>query len=241
MNSKQMAGMIWEYWFRIEIQNNAITIEDITKIIIKYYNIGRILKWRKKLGVKSGYKFIDEDKCVKRIPQGYEINGNGVSWILPNIEPVNKGIHCWRVKVDHTREESKGGWMVVGVSSPDPNMQDNTWAQKDVWGLAYNECWYPSSYKAISRGEPRNLYQKNLQVDILLNLEDETLNIGIVGQIDDEHEYKFKGIGKTNEFSGWVPHLNTYVDKYSEWCSAECELRIAEIPPEMYGQCDDIF
>ena len=195
-----MAVMVWEYWFRMELPDNKIMINDISKIMIKYYNIGRMLKWRKK---DAGYKFIEEDKCVKRFPEGYEIKSNGVRWILPDIEPVNKGIHCWRVKVDHTREDSKGGWIVYGVSSPDPNMNDNTWGQTDVWGVAYNHCYWPSdpSYR-ISKGVVRHLHQKNLEVDILLHLEDGTLNIGIVGQIDDEHEYKFKGIGKTNEFGG---------------------------------------
>ena len=52
------------------------------------------------------------------------------------------------------------------------------------------------------------LYQKNMDVDILLNLDEQILKIGIVGQIDDKHEYKFKGIEKTNKFGGWIPHFN---------------------------------
>ena len=237
MNSKETAVMIWEYWFRMELPNNKITIEDISKIMITYYNIARILKWRKK---EKGYKFMDEDKCVKRFTGGHEVQTNGCRWILPDIEPVNQGIHCWRVKVDHTREDSEGGWIVYGVSSPDPEMEDNTWGQTDVWGVAYNRCWWPSG-KATNKGVPQHLYQKNLEVDISLDLEDGILKIGIVGQIDDEHEYRFRGIGKTNKFGGWVPHLNVWVSGHYDYCSDKCELRIAEIPPEMYGQCDDVF
>ena len=97
--------------------------------------------------------------------------------------------------------------------------------------------WYPHVDHQHNKGssQPKHLHQKNIDVDILLNLEDQILMIGIVGEIDDEHEYKFEGIPKTNELGGWVPFFNasTYED------SKGCELRIAEIPHEMYGEISE--
>ena len=89
-----------------------------------------------------------------------------------------------------------------------------------------------------------HLYQKNIDVDILLNLDDGILKIGIVGKIDNnEYEYIFNGISKTNAFGGWVPHFNLYQNTNHKADTAECELRIVEIPPEFYGHQlkDNIF
>ena len=77
----------------------------------------------------------------------------------------------------------------------------------------------------------------------LLNLET-TLKMRIVGTIGDKDEYKFKGMEKTNQFGGWLPHLTVYADyKYApSMCCDGCELRVAQIPPELYRRnLENIF
>ena len=230
LDPKTSAIMIFEHWFRIIMNDNSISIKDITNIIIKYYNIGRILKWSKTLKSKTGgFEYSDDNKCVKRI----DANRCCYKWIAADIKPVNEGIHCWRVNANHTKNES--GWIVYGVSPPNPDLKDN-YGQKDAWGVTYNDCCYPSEQNRVNTGGIcKHLYQKNLDVDILLNLEEQILTIGIVGEIDAEHEYKLKGIKRTNEFGGWVPQFNLFQNSYK--CdTVGCELRIAEISPELYGQ-----
>ena len=148
------------------------------------------------------------------------------AWITPDIKAVNDGIHCWRVKVNHTDKFKQ--WVVYGVAPPNSKINGS-----NTWGITYNNCWYPTTNHQHIKGSsnPKHLYKKNIEVDILLDLNDQTLKIGIVGQIDDEYEYKFKGIPNTNKFGGWVPYfkLYSYRDK------SRCQLTIAEIPPEIYG------
>ena len=236
-----MIEIVWQYWFRVVMENNTIKIEDLTRIIIEYYNIGRVLKWREKLKSRPGFKFIDDDRCVKRFVE-FGDTDDDAKWIFPDIEPVNEGIHCWRVNVNFAREGAEGGWVLYAVAPPDPNMPDNGWAQSNPWGVAYSNYYVPTD--KIQNWEKcvfEHLYQKHLEVDILLDLEEGTVKIGIVGKIDDEHEYRFKGIEKTNEFGGWAPHFNSYYSSHSGPCSDEVELRIAEIPPELYGETCTIF
>ena len=38
LTAKEQAGLIWEYWFRVYMDNGNMSIADITKIIKDYYN-----------------------------------------------------------------------------------------------------------------------------------------------------------------------------------------------------------
>ena len=230
MDPKEAATIVWQYWYRTTMNDTSISIKDITNIIIAYYNIAKILKWSQKYKskTKDAFEFSDDDTCIKRLKD----EGWGYKWICADIEPVNEGIHCWRVETKH---EQKGGWIVYGVSPPNKELGDSC-GQPHVWGVTYNDCWYPNGSNRLYSGSVcDHLYQKNIDVDILLNLEEKTLNIGIVGMLDDEHEYKFKGISKTNEYGGWIPHFNLYLNG-NKCDTAGCQLRIAQIPPELYGE-----
>ena len=238
INTKDAASIVWQYWLRTIINNDSITIKDITQIIIDYYNPTQVLQWSRKLKSKDdnykAFHFSDEDKCVEMVS-----GRNDYRWISPDIEPVYQGIHCWRVNVNHTKPQSKGGFIVFGVSPPNPDLDDRK-GEEDVWGVTCNNYWYPTDHihdKGTSNCD--HLYRKHFEVDILLDLQQQTLKIGIVGESGDEHQYEFKGIGKTNKFGAWLPHfmLYSFGDFYTGMCSDECQLRIAEISPDFYGEC----
>ena len=97
---KQTASIIWQYWFRTIIKDDTISIKDITNIIIEYYNIAQILKWSKKYKSKTGFEFSNNDTLITRIK---DQGANACRWISPDIDPVNTGIHCWRVNVNNTK------------------------------------------------------------------------------------------------------------------------------------------
>ena len=67
---------------------------DIINIITKYYFICKILKFSTKYKSDDGLQSIDNNKCVIRV-QGSAL----YKWILCYTKPVEKGIHCWRIKV----------------------------------------------------------------------------------------------------------------------------------------------
>ena len=235
---QDLAGVICQYWFRTIIKDDSISIKNIMSIIKKYCAITEILKWSTVIKDEGGFEFSDSNQCITRVN-----NSTKYRWITADVEPANYGIHCWRVNVNHTKKGSNGGWIVYGVSPPNPDLAQNCTMQDGVWGIAWSDCWYPFAGRCQDlsvASDTEYLYRKNIDVDILLNLEAQTLTIGIVGIIDDKHEYRFKGIERTNKFGGWVPHFNLFASD-SAWNAGPdttgCELRIAQIPPDLYRQC----
>ena len=68
---------------------------DIMSLVFAWYHIRvEILKWCTKYHWKS-IKLLDDNKVIQQPTYG----DGGPAWALPNIEPVYKGIHCWRIKV----------------------------------------------------------------------------------------------------------------------------------------------
>ena len=115
VDPNDIAAMIFEYWFRTIMTDNSISTKDITHIIIVYYNITNILKWSRIYKSKNGtsFEFSDDDKCVKKVNESIYISTfPSYKWILPDIEPVKEGMHCWRINVNNTKPESKGGWII---------------------------------------------------------------------------------------------------------------------------------
>ena len=246
LTAKERASIICQYWFRTTMKDNSISMIDITKIIIEYYNIAQILRWSQRYKSKTGFQLSDDDKLTTRI-EDHNGSQDSYKWISPEIEPVNKGIHCWRINVNHTKNKS-GGWIVFGISPPNVNLKDY-FGQKDVWGIAYNGARYPDTLGWGDKDGCKcwNLCKPKMEVDILLDLEKGMMKVGIVGKINTfnkENEYNFKDIPQTNEFGGWIPHFNL-VNKYagSRDDTVGCQLRIAEIPNEFYGEKlqNDVF
>eukprot|EP01084_Bolivina_argentea_P211044 359062_1 len=219
--------VIWEHWFRI-IMNCVIDIKNITQIIVEFADTARILKFSKKFKSKYGLYLMDDNKCVQRCKVGSSSTAS-YRWILADIKPVSKGIHCWRVNAKHELEQ-KSGWVVYGISPPNDKIRD--YVPIGIWGATYSMCFYPTTSKRMKND---HLYKQNLNVDMLLDLDKQTLNIAVVGLMDDKYQIKFSGIEKTNEFGGWCPYFNLYQNASDE-CTVRCQLRIAHISPKLFGQ-----
>eukprot|EP01084_Bolivina_argentea_P042160 77770_1 len=148
-----------------------------------------MLTFSSKYKSDDGWKFSDHNRCIERLKGDHSA---AYRWILADIEPVFEGIHCWRVNAKHKEE---GGWVVYGVS---PIKQfKNSCGQQGVWGITYNNCWYPTMNRNINRSVVTNcehFHQKNLDVDIYLDATRGEMKICVVGMKGDKYEPIFKGM-----------------------------------------------
>ena len=70
--------------------------ELIMHIVLSYFHLfHEILKFSTEYKSSDGLQLSDDNQCVKR-------KGSGHKYILADIEAVTKGIHCWRIQVNHS-------------------------------------------------------------------------------------------------------------------------------------------
>ena len=108
-SQKQRAHLVFEYWFRTTIGNKMISNNDLIKLTLDFYNDAVILQFSEKFQSPNHHLSLsDNNKCATR-------NDNRSSvyeWIMPDIDPVLNGIHCWRVHVNNPSRE----FMMFSVS-----------------------------------------------------------------------------------------------------------------------------
>ena len=76
-----------------------------------------------------------------------------------------------------------------------------------------------------------NFHIKEGEVDMLLDVDKKTLDICVVGKKKEQNWMKIYNIKQQN---GWIPHFNIHENNI--------ELRIAKIPPSLFGEYKkDIF
>ena len=115
-----------------------IPVELLDLILVFYYIEYVVIEW------SSVYKTEEiqlsaDNKCVKSPTSGWYH-----AWIIGK-DPVFEGIHCWRFFVNNPTK----GWIAFCVSKPNC-MYLGAFGQKNVIGIAYNDCWYHSvDYRAI--------------------------------------------------------------------------------------------
>ena len=70
--------------------------ELIMHIVLSYfYLFHEILKFSTEYKSSDGLQLSDDNRCVKATKSNHK-------HILADIEPVTKGIHCWRIQVNHS-------------------------------------------------------------------------------------------------------------------------------------------
>ena len=105
---KLEANIIINYWFRICLEGKSISIEDVTNIIILYWNI-KILR--------CGWELSHDNTMVERIMVGVDYRGDRsfTKWILADTDPWFEGVHCWRMQIKNPNK----GWFSIGVANQD--------------------------------------------------------------------------------------------------------------------------
>ena len=203
---------------------------DIIKICLSFYLLDyQILKWSQEYKTNDeGLILLDNDKCVKRTD--YVANDRLHRWMMPDIEPVDNGIHCWRVKILNPTSN----YLFFGISQKKMYFTHGTADKYDasIYGIAggnYYKKWRPSKSKSnqINLGHFR---LTDGEIDIYLNITELELKFKVVGLDDngtEEREAKIFGL-PTGE--SWIPYLMMHS------IADNAAFRIAEIPMEFYGE-----
>eukprot|EP01083_Nonionella_stella_P154286 496950_1 len=200
-------------------------VEDIPQEIIRscfsWYHIPIVV-----LQFSDEYKtcmeneliLLDDRKYVKR-------NWTGYGSILCDTQPVQKGVHCWRIKVTNNVHH----FLLFGVSIvkkyPRCFSEDDT-----IWGIMTRNKWFPLKDEKKRTNEISLDHfnaNANCEVDMLLNCDEGTLSFCIVGNDDKNKEARLWGMPKLK----WVPHFNI---------PGQAGLQIAQIPTQWYGIHKDI-
>eukprot|EP01084_Bolivina_argentea_P125637 222576_1 len=229
-SSKETAKLISEHWCRTILNRITISMTDIISIITLFcYRDPKILQWSTIFKSPNGYlKLIDDRKCVQRNDTERYL----YEWIMPDIDPVLNGIHCWRVHVSNPAQS----WILFSVSPKKMYASDHYCGpstHEDVWGIGkYPGNIYPKKNnkdKKHNDGNRSIFYSiiKPFDVDILLDVDHGELHICLVGK--KEHEFKLWNM-PLNTKHGWIPHIST------EGCSEMTMLRLAVIDIDLYGE-----
>merc|ERR1712228_501188 len=235
------------FWIRNAFENKLISIRHIVGIVIEYYNKSEILQWSTTY-ICSELTLSDNNKAVTRkqkanSPQTY-------AWITADTEPVFEAVHCWRIKTINPSL----GWICWGVAAP-MMLRANTFNEPRgfIWAIALNNCWYPT-YSNINDQQvsvDTNFKKKEIEVDILLDLDKKELRFCANGLLDEmdpkckdeengkqkilhENEPKMWNFPIENKI-GWCPHINMGT-------CPNTTSRVAKIPIECYGvKIDNLF
>merc|ERR1712154_307016 len=190
-----------------------------------------ILAFSTKFKSISGLELSDDNRCVTRIPTNVKQYA-AHRYIIPDVEPVFKGKHCWRVQTINPNT----GWIFWGISTPD--IFTNCSYDK-AFGIAavYHQQWFPWSSELKANVKHNDITMGHFkmekgEVDILFDVDKRELNICVVGQCEKEKEAKIWNVRYPDDDKyGWVPHINIY--------ALRAEARIAKIPIEWYGEKED--
>eukprot|EP01084_Bolivina_argentea_P272506 463999_1 len=179
---------------------------EIFNLLLLWYHITyKILQFNPEYLTYWGTcKLLDDNKLATRRVTGY-------ASVICDIEPINKGIHCWRIKVINNRHHL----LYFGVSSKKkypamPNEYDNNYP---FWGIGTRDQWFPLNDKNKKTNEIslNTVFNKhiNYELDMMLNCNLGMLKFCVVGNCNESSEAKIWGLpNKKEQINGWVPHMN---------------------------------
>ena len=133
LNNESVSKIV-EYWMRIVLDNDSISMIHIVQIMVDYFDKSKILAWSTKYINVSGLKLSDNNRKVERI----KASNSGYCWVTADTEPVFEGKHCWRLKIDNPRN----GWMCYGVAAPKILKHGNFNQPRGyIWAIGQND-WH---------------------------------------------------------------------------------------------------
>ena len=206
---------------------------DIIKMCLSFYLLNyQILRWSKEYKTNdAGLILFDNDKCVKRTD--YVTNQRLYRWILPDIEPVDNGIHCWRVKISNPGSK----YLFFGVSQKkmyaDQFKSDKY--DKSIYGISggnYYKKWRPSATNT-NKIDLAHFWLKDGEIDIYLDIIESEVKFKVVGLQYNNNDNTQKGEAKIFGLTAgksWIPYLMMHASAHN------ATLRIAEIPIKFYGE-----
>merc|ERR1719334_529868 len=72
------------------------------------------------------------------------------AFLMADIEPVSKGIHCWRINIIH-KNINQSGWITFGVGPLKHYKGDwnNGARYEDIWGISCTDNYYPDEQHVV--------------------------------------------------------------------------------------------
>lgn len=96
-DAKEMNELLVHGYIRMDTYSESIPLM-LQNLCLKFFQLEyQILKFSARYKSNQGLKLTDNNQCVKRIWTGYKSS----KWIICDIKPIYKGIHCWRIHVCH--------------------------------------------------------------------------------------------------------------------------------------------
>mmetsp|Transcript_27800 Transcript_27800/g.45851 ORF Transcript_27800/g.45851 Transcript_27800/m.45851 type:complete len:244 (-) Transcript_27800:27-758(-) len=237
MRNEKEAMFLVHGYIRLQIQDTADTMHtkciplEIVQLFFRFYHqpFTRLPFSKEYVDEESSYDFTENDQCVTR---NSTIRG-GMNWIIVDDDPVTSGIHCWRVQT-----RTKSSWMMWAVCQ---KKRCQHLSFKEAYGIGVHDGqWYPkpnNAYWPHHNGASKLHFQEQCsdggEVDMLLNVDDCTLQLCVVGMTASGLVPELTKLPNISNDGGWVLHLSTYASK--------AQLRVAKIPVEWFGEKRDIF
>eukprot|EP01084_Bolivina_argentea_P211043 359061_1 len=144
-------------------------------------------------------------------------------YILCDIEPVIKGIHCWRVFIKCPNGTSTNSCVMWAISEIYKYCDRSFESGKQVWG-GISTGYIIENGKFTFNDKWRYNVKDKYQIDMLLNCDNGNLKIGIVN----DNTFKTMEINTLpkNYKYGFVPHFNNYL--------RNAQIRCVKIPHQFF-------
>ena len=209
------------------MQDRSISINDIINIIIVYWQM-KLLRFSDEYK-SSGWKLSDDNTLCERVRGPDEPN-----WILADIDPWFKGIHCWRIQLTNPNK----AWFSIGVHNRNlKSLNGMKFDKKYVWAIGAANNWYPGRDFKTEKNFKQYIRLEYVEIDVLLNLDRALpeMKICAVNKETPLKETRLYDIKENDQ--GWIPYFNMYYQG-----AVGATIRFALIEPDCYGvPIDDLF
>ena len=246
---KQKDALIVYGYIHQQIINNTIPNfifpAALIDLCLLFYHIKcEILKWSK-VWKTPLLQLTHDDTCIGSQSSGdNQKKLRGYKYALCDTLPIKTGIVCWRFQIKNPNRY----WYSTSIAKPNTEYPNDGTSKHGVWGVGTDPNWYPYNKSSAGRwreghnnhsgnwGYPNKEITSNgvYHIDMLFDADKGEIQFCV---LEDKTRYaKIWGIPIDKENGdGYVPHFNTISIK-------DCEIRIANIHIESYGQhIDDIF
>ena len=203
--------------------------------LIFYHIKCEILKWSKTWKTE-GLQLIDDDKCLSDQSSIHKTKLKGYKYALCDTIPIKTGKICWRFEIKNPLRY----WFSTCIAKPNQQYPNAGTSKHGVYGVGTDPNWYPYGRTSATRwteGHDRhsgNWSQPNkdiamagkYHIDMLFDADIGVIEFCVVE--DNKLSAKVWGV-PINSDDGYVPHFNTI-------SLTKCEIRIARIYVECYGE-----
>eukprot|EP01084_Bolivina_argentea_P061218 111887_1 len=213
---------IIQHWFHIYCNQYSSFVSAVIDIVLSLYTPSQPLKWSSIFNSNNKhnlcFEFSNNMCTVKRVGTvKFE-----EKYILPDIDEVTEGIHCWRVNIIMNSSEDK--WIMFGVGQ---KRKYYDYSMDEAYGISNFGQYYPKpDFPSENNRMNCSLFQQYaMDIDILLNIDKCVLHICAVTNNEKMKNYVHLSVPSN---LGWIPYFNIR--------ALNVQLSIDKIPITLYGK-----